>query len=98
MLYAVRFYDRPGQFAVRQAHLPAHVQWLDDHKDVVLVGGSLRPAPEEKPVGGLWIVEAPDPVAIETLLRTDPFWVHGLRERYEIFFWSKAFPDRKVLV
>jgi hypothetical protein len=24
--------------------------------------------------------------------------VNGLRERYEILFWSKAFPDRKVPV
>ncbi len=98
MLYAVRFFDRPEQFAVRQAQLPTHIQWLDEHKDAVLVGGSLRHEPGENPVGGLWIVEAPNKAAIEELLRTDPFWIHGLRERYEILFWSKAFADRKVPV
>lgn len=98
MLYAVRFFDNPDQSHVRQQQMQAHVQWLDEHKDVVLIGGSLRDAPGEPPVGGLWLVEAPDKATVELLLQTDPFWVHGLPQGYEIFFWSKAFPDRKVFV
>ena len=49
-------------------------------------------------VGGLWIVEAPDRQSVEDLLRSDPFYVHGLRDRWEILHWSKAFPQRKVPV
>jgi len=98
MLYAVRFFDRPDRLAVRQKYLDAHVSWLDEHRDQILVGGSLRGAPGETPVGGLWIVEAESRQDVEKLFATDPFWVNGLRERYEIFFWSKAFPDRKVQV
>ena len=98
MLYAVRFFDRPDRLAVRQQYLKAHVAWLDEHRERILVGGSLRDAPGETPVGGLWIVEAESKKDVEELFATDPFWVNGLRERYEILFWSKAFPDRKVPV
>ena len=98
MLYVVRFTDRPDRLATRKEFLAAHIAWLDQHKDMILVAGSLRPEPGQDPVGGLWIVDAPDRQAIETLLLTDPFWVQGLRNTCEILYWSKAFPDRRVPV
>ena len=97
-LYVVRFTDRADQLAVRRQFLQAHIEWLDRHKDVVLVPGSLRPEPGQDAVGGLWVVEARDREQIERLIHTDPFWIHGLRQGFEILHWSKAFPDRKVLV
>ncbi|GAA5164166.1 YciI family protein [Viridibacterium curvum] len=98
MLYVVRFYDRADQLAVREQYLQAPVDWLDANKDVVLIGGSLRESPGAKPDGGMWLVEAESRAAVEALMQTDPFWVHGLRERYELHFWRKAFPDRKALI
>lgn len=97
-LYAIRFTDRPDALTTRKQYLAAHIDWLDRHKDTVLVPGSLRPEPGQDAVGGLWIVEAPDKKTIEALLQSDPFWIHGLRQGYEILHWSKAFPDRKVPV
>lgn len=98
MLFAVRFHDQMDCAEVRLQHLQAHIDWLDEHKELVLIGGSLRKEPGENPVGGLWLVEAPDKNAVEVLIQSDPFSIHGLRERHEIFFWSRAFPERKVLV
>ena len=98
MLFAVRFHDQRDCAEVRRQHLQAHIDWLDEHKDSVLIGGSLRNEPSENPVGGLWLVEATDKNAVEVLIQSDPFSIHGLRERHEIFFWSKAFPERKVPV
>ena len=97
-LYVVRFTDRPDALALRKQHLSAHLDWLDRHQELILVAGSLRPEPGQDAVGGLWAVEAPDRKAIEVLLQSDPFWVHGLRQGYEILHWSKAFPERKVPV
>ena len=97
-LYVVRFTDRPDQLAVRQQFLQAHIAWLDQHRDVILVPGSLRPEPGQDAVGGLWVVEAPGKEQIERLIDTDPFWIHGLRQGFEILHWSKAFPGRKVPV
>ena len=98
MLFAVRFVDKPDMFAVRQAQLQAHIDWLDAQRGTVLVGGSLRHDPGENPVGGLWLVDAPDKATIERLMRTDPFWIHGLRASYEILHWSKAHPDRQAII
>ena len=97
MLFAVRFHDKPDRALVRQQQLQAHVDWLAQHRDVILVGGSLRRQPGENPVGGLWLVEANSKAQIEQLFESDPFWTHGLREGYEILLWSKALPE-KVLV
>lgn len=76
----------------------AHINWMDEHKDCILVGGSLREEPGAQPAGALWIVEAAGKAEIEALIESDPFWVNGLRQRYEILHWSKAFADRKVPV
>jgi uncharacterized protein len=98
MLFVVRFTDKPDRLATRKEFLPAHIAWLDQHKEMILVAGSLRPDHGEEAVGGLWIVDAKDRMTIETLLLTDPFWVQGLRNTCEIMYWSKAFPDRRVPV
>ena len=97
MLFVVRFTDKPDSLAIRRKFLPAHIEWLDLHRDTILVAGSLRTEPGAVPVGGLWIVEAESKEAVETLLREDPFWTQGLRQGYEILHWSKA-SERKVLV
>ncbi len=94
MLHIVRFDDHPDRLDVREQPLPAHIAWLDAHQDVIRIAGSLRQEPDQPAIGGLWIVEAPDRACIEALLRTDPFWICGLRRRVDILVWSKAFPQR----
>lgn len=98
MLFIVRFQDDQSQAETRALYLKAHIQWLDQNSEQVLVGGSLRATPDENPVGGLWVVESDSKEAVELLIETDPFWVHGLRSDVEILYWSKAFADREVLV
>lgn len=98
MLFAIRFTDKPDSFSQRQALMAAHIAWLDQERERVLVGGSLRHSPEQAPVGGLWVVEIESKAAAEALLKQDPFYTGGLRESWEILHWSKAFEDRKVPV
>ncbi|HEY8521598.1 MAG TPA: YciI family protein [Gammaproteobacteria bacterium] len=96
MLFIVQFEDDPSKLDVRQQWLPAHVEFLDRNRDRILVPGSLREPATDRPVGGLWIVDAPDEAAVKALFADDPFWVHGLRAGYRIHRWHKAFPDRRV--
>jgi len=97
MLFVVRFDDHPDRLQARLDTLDAHLHWLEEQRDEVLVGGSLREAPELAPIGGLWIVEAPSKDAVLDLIAEDPFSKIGLRKHVEVLHWSKAF-DRKVLV
>ena len=96
MLHVVRFVDRADRLRTREEFLAAHLAWLEEHRDRVLVAGSLRRQAEASPVGGLWIVEAACTADVEALIHSDPFWTQGLRESFEILLWSKAFPGRLV--
>lgn len=98
MLFVVRFVDKQENPNLREENLSAHIDWLDTHRKTILVGGSLRTSPDERPVGALWIVDAPNTQSVEALFKSDPFWSVGLRESYEIHYWSKAFEDRKTPV
>ena len=98
MLFMVRFTDKVDAYDIRVKYLDEHLAWLDQNKEKVSIGGSLRAALGEPPVGGLWIVEAVDKGEIEALVQGDPFWTAGLRQNIEILHWSKAFPDRKSLI
>ena len=98
MLFAITFTDKIGYGEVRAANLQAHIDWLEKNKEVVPVGGSLRHEIGETPIGGLWIAEAESKAQLEELIRTDPFFIAGLRKSYEILHWSKANAQRKVLI
>jgi uncharacterized protein len=97
MLFILRFTNKPDVADRLPQLYPAHTQWLSEHPQV-LVPGAIRTDPEKPPIGGLWIVEAESKAEVESLFQTDPFWVNGLRQGYEILHWSKAFPDKKVPV
>ena len=98
MLYIIQFEDKPGTSELRDKLLESHFKFLDLMKERVLVAGSLRDVASDKPVGGLWIVEASDESDVRDIFKDDPFWTNGLRASVRINRWHKAFPDRKTPV
>lgn len=98
MLFVARFEDRPERLRPRHDTMAAHLAYLEECRDRILVAGSLRETPGADPVGGLWIVEAESREAAEALCRKDPFWAVGLRKSTVLLHWSKAFPETKVPV
>ena len=97
-LYIVQFEDKPNVAEQRQKLFQSHLEFLDRMKDKVLVPGSVREVPSDRPLGGLWIVEAKDENEVKEVFKDDPFWVNGMRASVKINRWQKAFPDRKVPV
>ncbi len=97
-MFAIIFTDKLGCGEVRAGSFQAHIDWLEENKALVPIGGSLRHEIGEIPIGGLWIAEADSKDQLEKLIWTDPFFIAGLREGYEILHWSKANPQRKALV
>jgi hypothetical protein len=98
MLFILRFTNNPDRLGLVSQYYPAHVEWLKERESVILVPGALRSEPDAPPIGGLWIVRADSKDDVEALFRTDPFWVQGLRQSYEILYWFKAFPEKAVPV
>lgn len=97
MLFAVIFTDKSCHGALRAEHLKAHIEWVAEHADTVLVAGSLHSEPAAIPKGGLWVVEAASKEEVLALMKSDPFYTCGLRHGVEVLHWSKAL-ERKVLV
>ena len=98
MRFAVLFTDKPDHGALRAAHLQAHIAWVDAHKDMVLVAGSLRSEPGATPQGGLWVVEAESKERVLQIMASDPFYTCGLRQSWGVLYWSKALEHHQVLV
>ena len=98
MLFVIRFTDKPGSKKIREQYLDAHISWLDQRRESVLVAGSLREEPISNPVGAFWVVEAKSKTLAAEIFKSDPFWTSGMREKVEIYHWSKAFSDEKALV
>jgi uncharacterized protein YciI len=98
MLFIAQFEDKQGVAELRQKLLEEHFAFLDRQKEKVLVAGSMREIPSDKPLGGLWIIEAESEEQVRDIFKDDPFWVNGLRASVRINRWVKAFPDRKTLV
>lgn len=98
MLFVIRFTDKKDSQAIREKYLDSHISWLDERRKSVLVAGSLREEPGLNPVGAFWVVEAKSKREAARLYKSDPFWTNGMREKVEIYHWSKAFPHEKAMV
>ena len=98
MLYAVLFEDNLNLGSdVRSQHMPAHLAFLEKHAVRIRAAGPLR-ASSGDPAGGLWIVDADSPAAIDALIKEDPFWSTGLRRSVRVLHWSQVFADGKRLI
>jgi len=98
MLFVIRFVDKLNRQEVRKQHLDAHLSWLAERRQSILVAGPLRVEPDSKPTGAFWVVEAESTADAEKLFLSNPFWKNGLRESVEILHWSKALPDERTLI
>ena len=98
MLYAVLFED-DAKLAVelRRRHMPSHLSFLERNAALIRAAGPLR-APAGDPAGGLWLVEADSPEAVDALVKEDPFWSTGLRRSVRILIWSQVFAEGRRMV
>ena len=92
MLYAVLFTDDDTHADARRRLMPAHLDFLEKHRDHIRAAGPLRET-NGMPAGGLWLVEADTPEAVIALYQEDPFWPTGLRESVRVLQWTRVFAD-----
>ncbi|MCI5096594.1 MAG: YciI family protein [Rhodobacteraceae bacterium] len=96
--WAVLFRDTPQMMQIRadKALRDAHVDYVERHPEL-LIGGGLKPDPEQEFCGALWVVEAEDQTEVEHLIHCDPFYIPAHRS-YEIFAWGKILEDRTAVL
>ena len=98
MLYVVLFTDNADRAEARQRLMPAHLAFLEEHKDRVRAAGPLREAVGGGGAGGLWLVEAESHDAVSALVHKDPFWPTGLRKGVRVLQWRQVFADGRRLI
>jgi uncharacterized protein len=97
MLFAVLFEDNDNcAVDVRTRYMEAHLDFLGRHASMIKAAGPLRHN-EGLGAGGLWLVEADTPDAVDQLVRTDPFWPTGLRRSVRVLIWKQVFADGACL-
>jgi uncharacterized protein len=86
------FEDRADAAAlqVRTQHAEAHFAYLAAHRDKILIGVGLRPAPGEGYCGGLRVLEVESRAEAVALCEDDLFFQEGFRQSYRLYVWGKA--------
>lgn len=92
MQFALECIDKPNSLELRLANRPAHLEYLNGHKDALLLAGPLLDAAGEKPVGSLLIIEAADQRAAEAFAAADPYAQAGLFQSVSIRPFRKVLP------
>ncbi len=95
MIYAVFLEDDASRAEVRATYMPDHLSFLERNASSIHAAGPLKDTASDAPAGGLWIVQADSPQAVQSLIDADPFWPTGLRKSVRILEWTRVFSDGK---
>jgi len=97
MRFAVIFEEGPEMVPVRAEHEPAHLAYLEAHRDEILMAGGLRNEHGGPYAGGLWVFEVSSRDRAVALVEQDPYHQANPRQ-YRLLAWGKALPQYQVLV
>ncbi len=97
MRFVVIFEEGPEMVPVREAHEPAHLAFLERHRDEIPMAGGLRQEHGGAYVGGLWVFEVVSRQRAVELIEADPYFQANPR-KYRLLAWGKALPQFSVLM
>lgn len=91
MPYIIETFDKPGHQPVRQAVRAAHLDFLEQHKHLLLACGAKLDDEGADLGGGLYVVALETREAAQRFIEADPFHTAGLFERVTLTRWRKAY-------
>jgi len=89
--FAIHCIDKPHALALRLANRPAHLDYLAQVADQLLLAGPLLDD-EGQPIGSLLIVDFPDRKAAMAFTAADPYAQAGLFASTAVTLWRKVLP------
>jgi uncharacterized protein YciI len=92
MRYVVFFTDNSDQADARKRLMPAHLNFLEQHRNHIRAAGPFRDT-DSNEAGGLWLVDAESRESVTDLVHQDPLWPTGLRKSVRVLQWSQVFAD-----
>ncbi|WP_027014042.1 YciI family protein [Comamonas composti] len=91
MPFVIETFDKPGHQAVRQAHRPAHLEFLQAHSHLLLACGAKLHDDGQDLGGGLYLVDLETREQAQAFIEADPFYQAQLFEKISITRWRKAY-------
>jgi hypothetical protein len=95
MRFVVIFDEGSEMVPVREATEPAHLAFLEVHRDEIPMAGGLRNRHGGPYVGGLWVLEVESRERAIALIESDPYFLANPR-KYRLLAWGKALPQYQV--
>jgi hypothetical protein len=95
MPYAIIAHDRPDGGEIRRDNRPAHLDYLEANKHLLLAAGAQFADDGTTPIGSILLVDVDDRAAAEAFAANDPFAKAGLFESVKIVPWRKVFFDKE---
>ena len=90
MLYVIVAHDKKDGGAARQAHRPAHLDYLKSKGAMIKTAGPLLGDDGQAMVGSMLVVEAADLAAARAFAEGDPFHRHGVFAKVDIHPWRAS--------
>lgn len=84
MLYIIYQVDKPNGEAIRAAQRAAHFAYLDQHEDILVLGGAMLAEDGTTRTGSVLIVNVRSREEAERFSADEPFRKAGLFQRVEI--------------
>lgn len=78
MLYIIYQIDKPDGQDIRARTRDAHLAYLDQHKDILVLGGALLADTGDGRLGSVLIVNVPSRAAADAFSQNEPFRKAGL--------------------
>lgn len=84
MLYIIYQEDRPGAAELRAATRDAHLKYLDEHMDIIVLGGGLLAEDGVTRTGSVLVINVPNREAAEAFSANEPFRKAGMFQTVKI--------------
>lgn len=93
MPWMVETYDKPGCADLRIQLRPAHLDYLEANKHLLLACGAKLDDDGVLASGGLYVLDVDTRAEAEAFIKADPFHQGDLFERVFVTNWRKAYLD-----
>ncbi len=99
MPFIIETFDKKDHAEVRQKHRPAHLDYLEENKALLLACGAKLQDDGNDAGGGLYVIDVDTKEQAQSFINADPFHRDGaLFERITITRWRKAYVDGKCYI
>jgi uncharacterized protein YciI len=78
LLWIIYQVDRPDGASIRSAARASHLQYLEEHKDILVLGGALLADDSDERLGSCLIINVPNRAAADAFSENEPFRKAGL--------------------